>query len=143
MTQGDLSSPRAVYENGRYNGRTLREWLPEVVAPIVERFAPLKVVVFGSLARRDEGPDSDIDLLVVLPRVEDKRRSVVAMRRSIEAPVPVDIVVTDPEEIARRGHLVGAVIEPALREGRVVYERPDEVSDPPAAERLRSQYRPC
>lgn len=115
--------PRVVFENGRYNGRTLAEWLPEVVASIVEGFDPLRVVVFGSLGRGEEGTDSDIDLLVVLPRVVDKRGTAVAMRLAVGAPVPIDIFVTDPQEIARRGHVIGTALEAALHDGRVVYER--------------------
>ena len=111
----------AVYEDGRYDGRTLGEWLPDVVATIVARFNPVKVILFGSLARGGEA--KDIDLLVVLAAVEDKRRAAVAIRSAVEVPVPIDVIVTDPEEIARRGHLIGTVLEPALREGRVVYER--------------------
>jgi len=40
-----------------------------------------------------------------------------------ERRLPVDIVLTTPQEIAQRGHLVGSVLRPALREGKVVYER--------------------
>ena len=48
--------------------------------------------------------DSDIDLLVVLPQVDHKRNTAVAMLRLLrDVPIPVDVVPTDPEEIARRG----------------------------------------
>jgi hypothetical protein len=59
----------------------------------------------------------------VLPRVEDKRRTAVAMRLAVDAPVPVDIFVTDLQELARRGHVIGTTLEAALHEGRVLYER--------------------
>ncbi len=62
---------QAIYRDGRSDGRTLDEWLPDVVATIVDRFNPLKVIVFGSLGRGEEG--NDIDLLVVLPTIRDKR----------------------------------------------------------------------
>ncbi len=51
----------------RYNGRTLDEWVPEVVTDIVTACDPLQVILFGSVARGDHGPDSDLDVLVVLP----------------------------------------------------------------------------
>ena len=45
-------------------------------------------------------------------------------RRALnDSPVPKDIIVTTPEEIARRGSLVGSILRPALREGRVIFER--------------------
>lgn len=110
-----------------YQGKTLEEWLPSVVERVVERFDPLKVVLFGSLARGEPGYDSDVDLLVIFDRVEleNKRRLSVEMSRALAGiPVPVDIVVTDVDEIRRRGHLVGPILRPALQEGKIVYERP-------------------
>lgn len=113
------------YEDGRYGGRTLAEWLPEVVADIVREHDPLKVILFGSLARGESGPDSDIDLLVVLPNAPfaERARMMTAVHKSSRAAVPVDVFVTDPDEIARRGHLKGWILYPALHEGVVVHER--------------------
>ena len=109
-----------------YEGKTLEEWLPAVVERVVERFDPLRVILFGSLARGEMKYDSDIDLLVVFEEVEleNKRKLAVDIRRAIAGvPVPVDVVVTDVDEIDRQGHIVGTVLRPALREGTVVYER--------------------
>jgi uncharacterized protein len=109
----------------RYSGRTLARWVSDVVADIAATADPLRVLLFGSVAHGVDGPDSDIDLLVVLPQVEPKRRheQTVRLARSITAPVPVDLLVTDTAEIAERGDLPG-ILRVALREGRVVYERP-------------------
>lgn len=110
-----------------YKGKTIEDWLPSVVERVVEQFDPLKVILFGSLARGEPNFDSDVDLLVVFERVEleNKRDLTVAIRVALaEIPVPVDIVVTDVDEIRRRGHLVGPILRPALEEGKVVHERP-------------------
>ncbi len=109
-----------------YEGKTLEEWLPSVVERVVERFDPLKVIVFGSLARGEVNYDSDVDLLVVFDSVawEDKRKVSVEIYRALSGiPVPVDIIVTDADEIDRRGHIVGTILRPALREGVVAHER--------------------
>jgi len=108
----------------RYRGKTAREWLPEVVSTIVDRFDPLTIVLFGSHGRGDPAPDSDLDLLVVFPKVENKRaRSVEILAALAALPAPVDVITTDLDEISRRAHLVGTVLYPALNEGRTVYER--------------------
>ena len=110
-----------------YRGKTLEEWVPVVVERVVERFDPLKIVLFGSLASGEADYDSDMDLMVVFPQVgrEDKRKLTVDIRMALaEVPIPIDVVVTDPNEISRRGHLVGTVLRPALSEGKILYERP-------------------
>lgn len=95
-----------------------------MVDRIVQRFHPLRVILFGSHARGSAVPESDVDLLVVLREVADKRRTTVEIRRALgDLPVSKDIVVTTPDEIARRGDLVGSVLRLALRDGKVVYEQ--------------------
>ncbi|MGH8884552.1 MAG: nucleotidyltransferase domain-containing protein [Egibacteraceae bacterium] len=114
-----------VFTDGRWRGRTLREWLPDIVDEIVEAHHPLRIILFGSLARGEERRESDIDLVVVFdeaPR-EEKTQLMSAIYRTVGGKVPVDVIVTDPGEIARRGHLPGSILYPALREGVVVYDR--------------------
>jgi predicted nucleotidyltransferase len=103
---------------------TTAELIPAMTQRIVGGFAPLRVILFGSQARGDTSRQSDVDLLVVLPPVANKRQTTVEIRRMLaDFPIGKDIIVTTPEEIARRGDLVGTVLRPALREGRVIYER--------------------
>ena len=91
---------------------------------IVRDFHPLRLILFGSHARGDARPESDIDLLVVLPQGANTRLAAVAIRCTLaDLPVCKDIVVTTPEEITRRGDLIGTVLRPALREGKMLYER--------------------
>lgn len=103
---------------------TTAEMLPVIIDRIVRGFQPERIILFGSHARGDAGQHSDIDLLVVLSEVADKRKAAVAIAQSLgDLTVSKDIIVTTPDEIIRRGNLVGDVLRPALREGRVVYER--------------------
>ena len=98
--------------------------IDEMSRRIIARFDPLRIILFGSHARGEAGPLSDVDLLVVFPDPTDKRRAAVEIMRSLgDLSVSKDVVVTTPEEIARRGDLVGTVQRPALREGKVLYER--------------------
>jgi len=113
--------------NGRavVDGRTLDEWLPLVTDAIVAGCDPVRVIAFGSTARGEDGPDSDIDLLVELHSIAPatKTARMIEVRSLIDAPVAVDLLVTDAADIAGRGDLPG-ILRVALREGRVVYERP-------------------
>ena len=96
-----------------------------MVERIVERHRPLRVLLFGSRARGAEHDGSDVDLLVVMGDVTDKRRAAVEIRRALgDLTVSKDIIVATPDDIETRGQIVGTVLHAALREGVVLYERP-------------------
>lgn len=95
-----------------------------MVKRIVADFRPQQVILFGSHARGDGGPDSDVDLLVVM----DFEGSAFEMGLEIQSAlhdilVPKDIIVTRPEDFAWRKELVGTIEWPAAREGKVLYAR--------------------
>ncbi len=95
-----------------------------MIERIVTNFSPEQVILFGSQARGDAGVMSDIDLLVVLSKVEDKRQAAIRIRQLLsDMPFAKDIFVTTPEEIQQKGDLVGTILRPALREGEVLYNR--------------------
>jgi len=103
---------------------TLQECIAGMTDRIVKHFDPEKVILFGSHARGDDDVRSDVDLLVVLSHVDDLRKAAIAIRRALtDFPVGKDIIVTTPEEIRRRGHLVGTILRPALQEGKTLYAR--------------------
>lgn len=99
--------------------------IERMVKRIVKKFHPEQIILFGSQARGDASPDSDIDLLVVMPvegSVCEKRLDI---RQALhDIPIPIDVVVTPPEEFAWRKDIVGTIEWPATREGKVLYARP-------------------
>ena len=100
-------------------------FISTMVDRIVEAFQPAQIVLFGSHARGTATERSDVDLLVILTNVSDKRDTAIEIRRVLgDLPVCKDIVVATPEEVARRGHIMGTVLRSALRGGKVIYERP-------------------
>ncbi len=101
---------------------TAVEAIPVIVERIVRQFQPRQIILFGSQARGDAKADSDVDVLVVLPDVGDKRGVAVEIMRALrDLQIGVDVVVTTPDEIARRGRLVGTILRPALLEGKVIH----------------------
>lgn len=102
-----------------------KAFIPTMVDRIVDGFQPLRIILFGSHAQGTANEWSDVDLLVILPDAPDKRAATINIRRALgDLPVSKDIVVTTPEEIIRRGDLVGSVLRSALRGGQVIYEHP-------------------
>lgn len=97
--------------------------IQEMVRRIVEGFDPEKIILFGSQARGDAGPDSDVDLLVVM-ETGSKRDAAVRIGVALHAMgVPKDVIVITPDEFERRKNIVGTVAYPAHHEGRILYER--------------------
>ena len=123
-----MTSPlHTVDVDGRYDGLTLREALPRVVHEIVESFDPCQVVVYGSVARQEDGPDSDLDLMVVFETIarSQRRALMVEIRRAITTFVPVDITIADIDELTTDRDNVGSAVYWPLREGQVMYRRPE------------------
>ncbi len=101
------------------------EQIDRLVIRIVKKFHPDKIILFGSRARGDARPDSDIDLLVVMPVARTVRETRLAISLALpDLPVPVDVIVTTPEDFAWRKDVVGTIEWPAAREGKVLYARP-------------------
>ena len=102
----------------------VRHRIQELVDRIVERFHPERIILFGSHARGDAGPDSDVDLLVVMPVKGSKRERQLDVRVALhDLSTPVDVIVTRPEDFAWRKDVVGTIEWPASREGKVLYAR--------------------
>ncbi len=99
--------------------------LDEIVRRIVKLANPSKIVLFGSRARGDAGPQSDFDLLVVRPSSEPRyRRSAPIFTALADLPVEVEVVVYTPDEIQQWAAVPEAFITTAIREGRVLHEGP-------------------
>ena len=99
-----------------------RAILDEVVRRIVEIAQPDEIILFGSAARGEIGPDSDLDFLVVKSGVPHRRRLAQEIDLAMFGiPVPVDIIVVTPEDIRAHREKAGTIIGPALREGKRVY----------------------
>ena len=106
-----------------------RAILDEIVRRVVEVAQPDRIILFGSAARGDMGPDSDMDLLVVKSGVPHRRRLAQEIDHSLRGiRMPVDIVVVTPEEVEKYRDTVGPIIRPALREGKEVYRAPESAA---------------
>lgn len=98
--------------------------IEEMVRRIVRYCNPHKIILFGSFARGTAGPDSDVDLLVVLPIEGPRRKKVVEIYRLLAGVgLPKDVLIVTPEELEKYRNIAGTIIRPALLEGKVLYER--------------------
>ena len=104
---------------------SVRAAIDRMVRRIVRQFRPEQVILFGSQARGDAGPDSDVDLLVVMDFEGTALDMAVEIREALgHIRFPKDVIVTRPEDFAWRKDVVGTIEWPATREGKVLYARP-------------------
>ena len=91
---------------------------------IVRRFAPEKVILFGSHATGRASPDSDVDLLVVMTLTASKAVHELEIREALRVyHTPKDVIVTTPEAFEWRRAVPGTIERSAARSGRVLYEK--------------------
>ena len=97
-------------------------WLPVVKRRIVRGFRPARIVLFGSQVRGDTRPDSDADLLVVMPGSRGPRATPGDIHAVLVGiPLAKDIIVATEGDLAELADLPGTILRPALEEGRTIY----------------------
>lgn len=109
---------------------------PELLDSVVAYFKPQRVILFGSAARGEAGPDSDIDLLVILD--DDTPPEKLSLRAGYEARRawrhPADVFPMRAETFERNRNIVGTLAAEADSEGIVVYGSPKALTSMKAAD---------
>lgn len=90
---------------------------------ITSEFDPERVILFGSHATGHPRPDSDLDLLVILPFDGSSFRKSLEILNRVDPSFPVDLLARTPEDTARRYRESDPLIREALDRGKLLYER--------------------
>jgi len=104
---------------------TKQQAINEMVNRIVSGFHPEKVILFGSYARGEAGPDSDVDLAVIFPDIQGRR-----LDKAVEIGValhgmgvPKDVIVLTQKDYEEQKDLIGTMGNILAKEGKVLYLR--------------------
>jgi predicted nucleotidyltransferase len=98
--------------------------IEEVTRRIIATVQPQRILLFGSAARDQMNMDSDLDFLVIVRGPAHRRALVQEIYRNLHGILtPVDVVVVTEQDVRRHGKAIGSILRPALREGKVIYER--------------------
>lgn len=95
----------------------------EITRRIIENFKPEKIILFGSYANGTPTEDSDLDLLIIkdseLPaRIQNRK-----VRKILtDLKIPVDVIVKTAKEFETYKDIIGTVVYPANKFGKVIYE---------------------
>lgn len=103
---------------------TRDEAIAEITRRLVDYFHPERIYLFGSAARGDAGPDSDLDFCVVLPDDAPERFYRPEARRALHGlGTAADVVRWPATDFDARGAHVAASLPAAiLREGKLLYD---------------------
>ncbi len=98
----------------------LKRWLQEVIEPAPE---VQEVWLFGSYARGEEWPGSDIDLLVIVRETCEPFIDRAMRYTPLRIGLPLEIFVYTEEEAQELSQQPGSIVWIVMREGRKIWER--------------------
>ncbi len=97
--------------------------LEQTVQHIVEAAHPSRVILFGSYGRDEANENSDLDLMIIQPHVENQIEEMIYLRQILgHIGIGIDLLVYSEAEYERRSRVPGTVHYWAYREGRTLYE---------------------
>jgi predicted nucleotidyltransferase len=98
--------------------------LNQLIERVTGRFTPQKIILFGSQADGRAGPDSDIDLIIVLDTdVSTRQKAGEIDLLMADRVIPMDILVVTPKQYERGKKIKGTIVHQAEQQGKVIYER--------------------
>ena len=100
---------------------TMRK-ITEFSRRIAAEYHPQRIVLFGSYADGKPTPDSDVDLLIVMPFEGRSVNRSVDIRLKLRPSFPVDLIVRTPENVQQRLDMGDSFMRDILRSGKVLYE---------------------
>ena len=96
--------------------------IDQVVKQIVEQFKPQKIILFGSYARGNPRPESDVDMLVVMDTSLREVQQAIQICQQIEYRFGLDLIVHTPKHLAERLKMNDWFLIDVIKEGKVLYE---------------------
>jgi predicted nucleotidyltransferase len=89
---------------------------------IKEQFEPIRIILFGSYAYGSINPDSDVDILVVLPFQGKAALKSAEILNRINPHFPVDLLVRTPEQVQERLQMGDFFMQEIIERGKILYE---------------------
>jgi uncharacterized protein len=96
--------------------------IDQVVEQIVENFKPQKIILFGSYARGNPRPESDVDMLVIMDTPLKESELSLEIRHDLGVMFGMDLIVYKPQHLKKRLKMGDWFLRDILKEGKVLYE---------------------
>ncbi|MFN7037338.1 MAG: nucleotidyltransferase domain-containing protein [Bellilinea sp.] len=106
--------------------RIPEEAIQDIVRQIVEKFHPQKIILFGSYARGNPRPESDLDILVVMDTPLSENRQALLIDQALKRDLfGLDLIVRTPKKMEERIALGDSFLKEVVQQGKVLYEATD------------------
>ena len=102
-----------------------KQQIKQLTMKIVRDFHPVRVILFGSYGYGEPDENSDVDLLVVLPSVENRIRKSSEIHRSVFSGFPLDVIVYSEQSLNERLKKEDFFLREIIQKGQLLYETPD------------------
>lgn len=120
----DLAEAFRIWRESFASPAQRQAYIEDVCRRIAAEFKPEKIILFGSHAYGEPTPDSDLDLLVVMPYEESYFLQAMKIRRRLGLVTPMDLLVRTPEELQYRLDIGDRFMREIVERGKVMYEAP-------------------
>ena len=101
------------------------EVIVEIARRIIEQFRPQKIILFGSYAYGTPGPESDVDMLVVMETALRESQQAQKIRQYLNPLFGLDLIVYAPDRLAQRIAWGDAFLSEIVSKGKILYESTD------------------
>lgn len=104
--------------------KQVKEVIQGITQKLITEYTPRKIILFGSHAWGDPGPDSDIDLLIIKDTSErfiDRWVTVQKILTGTHNGLPVETIVLTPEEVESRLAVGDQFITKIIEKGEALY----------------------
>ena|SRR5438876_12439029 len=102
-----------------------RRDIKRVCTQIARGFRPHRIILFGSYAYGKPTPDSDVDLLVIMPLQGRATDKAVEISSQLEHRFPIDLLVRSPEQVRQRLAWNDFFLREVTEKGVVMYDATD------------------
>ncbi|MGD0092311.1 MAG: nucleotidyltransferase domain-containing protein [Planctomycetota bacterium] len=89
---------------------------------VVEEFHPQRIILFGSYSRGEATPDSDVDMLVIMPFRGKEYLQAAKIRLRVHTPFPMDMLCCRPTTLRKRLAMGDPFLREIVEHGRLLYE---------------------
>ncbi len=101
---------------------TAQSQIHDFARQVADHYSPKEIILFGSHARGEATPDSDVDMLVVLDHEINNTEKAIEIRNLFHPRFALDLLVRTPEDIKRRIALNDYFIREIVEQGVVLHD---------------------